>query len=116
MTDHIIVGRHGAVQVIRMNRADKKNALTRAMYAAMAAALVEADADPQVRATVFFGLPAHFRPATTLPISSPSPPAAKVAARYGTSCWRWRDRKSRCCLASTVLPSASVPRSTCTAM
>ena len=60
MTDHIAVERQGAVQVIRMNRADKKNALTRAMYAAMAAALAEADADPQVRVTVFFGLPGAF--------------------------------------------------------
>lgn len=60
MTDHVVVERQGAVQVIRMNRADKKNALTRAMYAAMAAALADADADPQVRATVFFGLPGAF--------------------------------------------------------
>ena len=33
MSDHIQIERHGAVQTIRMNRPDKKNALTRAMYA-----------------------------------------------------------------------------------
>ena len=53
MSDHILVERSGPVQVIRMNRPDKKNALTRAMYRAMAAALVEGDADPAVRVGEF---------------------------------------------------------------
>ncbi|TIT19617.1 MAG: enoyl-CoA hydratase, partial [Mesorhizobium sp.] len=43
MTDHILVERQSAVQIIRMNRPDKKNALTRAMYAKMSAALAEGD-------------------------------------------------------------------------
>jgi len=60
MTDHILIERRGAVQVIRMNRPDKKNALTRAMYGAMAAALAEGDADPAVRVHVFLGLPGMF--------------------------------------------------------
>ena len=36
VTDHILIERRGAVQIIRMNRPDKKNAITRAMYTAMA--------------------------------------------------------------------------------
>jgi enoyl-CoA hydratase/carnithine racemase len=60
VTDHILVERRGAVQIIRMNRPDKKNALTRAMYAAMARALAEGDADPAVRVHVFFGVPGAF--------------------------------------------------------
>jgi enoyl-CoA hydratase/carnithine racemase len=60
VTDHIIVERRGAVQMVRMNRPDKKNAITRAMYAAMAAALVEGDADPDVRCHVFLGVPGAF--------------------------------------------------------
>ncbi|MEW9807018.1 crotonase/enoyl-CoA hydratase family protein [Mesorhizobium sp. ZMM04-5] len=60
MTEHILVERHGPVQVIRMNRPDKKNALTRAMYQAMTAALVEGDADGAVRAHVVFGTPGAF--------------------------------------------------------
>lgn len=60
MTDHIQIERQGAVQVIRMNRPDKKNAITRAMYAAMASALAEADADPGLRVSVFFGVPGAF--------------------------------------------------------
>ena len=60
MTEHILVERRGAVQVIRMNRPDKKNAITRAMYAAMATALTEGDADPEIRCHVFLGVPGAF--------------------------------------------------------
>jgi enoyl-CoA hydratase/carnithine racemase len=60
VADHILVERQGAVQIIRMNRPDKKNALTRAMYAAMAAALVDGDADPAIRVHVFLGVPGAF--------------------------------------------------------
>jgi enoyl-CoA hydratase/carnithine racemase len=60
MTDHIIVERRGAVQAIRMNRPDKKNAITRAMYAAMAAALKAGDEDSSVRCHVMLGVPGSF--------------------------------------------------------
>jgi enoyl-CoA hydratase/carnithine racemase len=60
LTDHILIERRGAVQIIRMNRPDKKNALTRAMYARMTAALAEGDADPSVRVHVFLGVPGAF--------------------------------------------------------
>lgn len=58
MTDHILVERPAAypgVQIIRFNRPDKKNAITRAMYAKMTDALKEADAAPDIRATAFLG-------------------------------------------------------------
>lgn len=60
MSEHVLVERHGAVQRIRMNRPDKKNAVTRAMYAAMAAALGEGDADPAVRCHLLLGVPGAF--------------------------------------------------------
>lgn len=60
MTDHILIERRGAVQIIRMNRPDKKNALTRAMYAKMSAALIAGDADPDIRVNVFLGVPGAF--------------------------------------------------------
>lgn len=60
MSDHILVERRGPVQVIRMNRPDKKNALTRSMYQAMSQALVAGDADPDVRVHVFLGVPGAF--------------------------------------------------------
>ncbi len=60
MSEHIVIERHGAVQSIRMNRPDKKNAITRAMYAAMSAALTGGDADPDIRCHVFLGVPGAF--------------------------------------------------------
>ncbi len=60
MSEHILVERHGAVQSVRMNRPDKKNAITRAMYGAMAKALTDGDADPAVRAHLILGVPGAF--------------------------------------------------------
>ncbi len=60
LTDHILIERRGAVQIIRMNRPDKKNALTRAMYRAMADARVAGDGDGDVGVHVFFGVPGAF--------------------------------------------------------
>jgi enoyl-CoA hydratase/carnithine racemase len=60
MSEHVEVERRGAVQLIRMNRPDKKNAITRAMYAAMAAALTGGDRDPAVRCHAIFGVPGAF--------------------------------------------------------
>ncbi|MBZ7920703.1 crotonase/enoyl-CoA hydratase family protein [Ensifer adhaerens] len=58
MTDHVLVERpeaHPGVQVIRFNRPEKKNAITRDMYAKMTNALTVASSDPAVRATAFLG-------------------------------------------------------------
>ena len=60
MTEHVEIERHGAVQIIRMNRPDKKNAITRAMYGKMAAALTAGDADPLVRVHLILGVPGAF--------------------------------------------------------
>lgn len=57
---YVIVERRGAVQAIRMNRPEKKNAITRAMYAAMAGALRDGDADPAVRCHLILGMPGAF--------------------------------------------------------
>jgi len=58
--DHVLVERHEAVQVIRLNRPEKKNAITRAMYGRMEAALNEGEADPSIRCHVFLGVPGAF--------------------------------------------------------
>ncbi len=60
MTDHILITRDGALNIIRMNRPDKKNAITRAMYATMTAALKDGEADDSVRCHVVFGVPGAF--------------------------------------------------------
>lgn len=55
MSEHVLIEQRGAVQVIRLNRPEKKNAITRAMYAAMADALKRGDEDAQVRCHVILG-------------------------------------------------------------
>ncbi len=88
MTDHIEITRRDGVLAVRMNRPDKKNALTSAMYAAMAEALLSADGDGSVGAILFLGLPGPSRPATTSRISRASPRAATSARTCSPSCAR----------------------------
>ena len=47
--------RHGPVAVLRLDRPDARNALTPGLTSALGAAVVEADADPDVRAIVLTG-------------------------------------------------------------
>lgn len=51
--DQIIVSRDGAVLEIRFNRPEKKNAITNAMYGAMADAIIEAERNDDIRAILF---------------------------------------------------------------
>jgi len=60
LSEFIQIERRGAVQVIRLNRPEKKNAITRDMYAAMAGALIEGDGDDAVRCHVMLGVPGIF--------------------------------------------------------
>lgn len=53
--DHVVVTRDGAVQSLRLNRPDKRNAITRAMYRAMTDALRAGEADRKVRAHLVLG-------------------------------------------------------------
>ena len=55
MSDQIIVEVKDRVHSIRMNRPEKKNALSGAMYTAMTEALLAADSDNNVRAIVIGG-------------------------------------------------------------
>src|SRR5579872_1172342 len=55
MTDNVVVIRAGGVLEIRLNRPEKKNALTRAMYDAMADAFAQVDADPTLRVALLTG-------------------------------------------------------------
>jgi enoyl-CoA hydratase/carnithine racemase len=56
----ILISNEGPVRKIRMNRPDKKNALTLAMYDAMAAAIEEADTADGVRCVLIAGAPDVF--------------------------------------------------------
>lgn len=51
----VLTERQGAILRVQINRPDKKNALTRAMYDAMASALHDADADRDVRVVLLHG-------------------------------------------------------------
>ena len=60
MPDPIVVMDDGAVRIIRINRPEKKNALTLAMYVEMTRALREAEASDAIRYVIFAGAPGSF--------------------------------------------------------
>ena len=60
MTEHIEVTRDGAVQILRFNRPEKKNAITNAMYHALTDALAAAEADDAIAVHVLLGHPGVF--------------------------------------------------------
>jgi enoyl-CoA hydratase/carnithine racemase len=55
MTEHIKIDKANNVLTLTMARADKKNALTNAMYGALADAITAAETDPAARAIVIRG-------------------------------------------------------------
>jgi enoyl-CoA hydratase/carnithine racemase len=65
------------VAVIEIARPEKKNALTQAMYAAMAEAIVAADADASIRALLITGQPGIFTSGNDLEDFMQRPPAAE---------------------------------------
>jgi enoyl-CoA hydratase/carnithine racemase len=56
----IIIERGDGILTLRMNRPEKKNALTRVMYAAMTDAINAAQTDDAIRVIVFLGVPGAF--------------------------------------------------------
>ena len=63
------------VMTITLNRVEKKNSITAAMYATMADALVLAEADPAVRAVVFHGHETNFSAGNDIGDFLNAPPA-----------------------------------------
>jgi len=60
MTQHVIVTDEGPIRSIRMNRPEKKNALTSAMYDAMAEAIETASGASSIRCVLICGVPGAF--------------------------------------------------------
>src|SRR3954465_10039504 len=60
MTDQVIVRDEGAVRTIRMNRPEKKNALTSVMYDAMAEAIETAGGGSSIGSILIMGAPGAF--------------------------------------------------------
>jgi enoyl-CoA hydratase/carnithine racemase len=56
VTDHVVVSQAARALRIQINRPEKKNALTRAMYSALAEAIERADADSTVRVITLTGV------------------------------------------------------------
>ncbi len=55
MTDAILLERERGLLTLRLNRPDKKNALTRAMYSQLGEALQQADNEPEINAILITG-------------------------------------------------------------
>lgn len=55
MSEHVIISTSANGLRVRMNRLDKKNALTRAMYQTMTEAIEHGDADPAIRTISIIG-------------------------------------------------------------
>jgi enoyl-CoA hydratase/carnithine racemase len=55
VTDHVLVEKSNKVLVLTMNRPEKKNALTRAMYRTMAEEIQKADSDSSIRCVLILG-------------------------------------------------------------
>jgi enoyl-CoA hydratase/carnithine racemase len=60
MGDLVAVSDEGPIRIVRMNRPEKKNALTVAMYEAMSAAFEQAGTNPNVRCLLIAGQPSTF--------------------------------------------------------
>ena len=60
MTDEIVVTTLDGIRMVRMNRPEKKNALTQPMYEKMTRTLREAEADEAIRCVVLAGCPGAF--------------------------------------------------------
>ncbi len=60
MADTVLVSDDGPIRTVRMNRPEKKNALTHDMYVALATALEDADRNPALRCLLIAGAPGAF--------------------------------------------------------
>jgi enoyl-CoA hydratase/carnithine racemase len=78
-TDHILTAVEDRVLTIRLNRPEKKNALTQAMYTRLAEVLGGVDADPGVRAVLIAGTDDCFSSGNDLQDFLSLPPAGPDA-------------------------------------
>lgn len=60
MSEHVDVTDDGAVRILRLNRPDKKNALTSDMYNTLASALAGARLQPNIHCVMIAGVPGAF--------------------------------------------------------
>ncbi len=77
MSDHVTTTVDDGILTIRMNRPEKKNALTGEMYQAMADALNDAEKNPAVRAIIITGVKNSFTAGNDLEDFLTNPPDEK---------------------------------------
>jgi len=83
MSDHVVVGVQDRILSILLNRPEKKNALTFAMYTAMTEAVSKADSDPSVRVVLVSGTPDCFTAGNDLAdFAAAKPGQVSPAIRY----------------------------------
>ena len=70
MTDHVIVTDEGPIRILRLNRPDKRNALTNAMYETLSEALENAAVSKSIRCVVITGGAAAFTANTIVKYAS----------------------------------------------
>lgn len=82
--DPIVTEVRDRILTIRLNRTDKKNAITGAMYQAMTAAMKVGNTDPQVRAILFTGTDGCFSSGNDLAdfLNSPMDTSGGVVAEF----------------------------------
>lgn len=93
MSGHVTVADAGAVRTVRMNRPDKKNALTASMYDAMAAALENVNGHAEIRCVVIAGVPGAFSAGNDLAEFSQ---AARAGEGLGSSAVRFLHALASC--------------------
>lgn len=77
MSDHVTTSVKDGILTLRMDRPDKKNALTADMYDAMATALKDAEQNPDVRVIVITGAGDSFTAGNDLQDFLTNPPTSK---------------------------------------
>ena len=82
MSDDILVHTEAGVATLTLNRLDKKNSITRAMYSALADALTAAEADPAVHVAVLQGDITIFSAGNDIGDFLEGPPAGEDAPAF----------------------------------
>ncbi|HET9181404.1 MAG TPA: enoyl-CoA hydratase [Candidatus Angelobacter sp.] len=83
MAENVVTIAKDRILTIRMNRPEKKNALTRAMYIAMTEAILQAEQDPAVRVILLAGADNCFTAGNDIAdFAAASPGEAPVAIDY----------------------------------
>jgi enoyl-CoA hydratase/carnithine racemase len=82
--EHVLVEQRGNIVSIKLNRPDKKNALTGAMYDVISDSLERVETEPNIRAVAITGIGDSFTAGNDIDdfLNGPSRPGERPAARF----------------------------------